>query len=229
MAIVLVIVGLILNLGIATVSSVTENRKMVETKQALDAIEDALVVFAVSNEANNRLPCPAAGNIQPGAANYGVEQRAGTCTITDGRAIVPWITLGLDERYSRDGWGRRISYIPSAALVADAALRRGTAPIYPVANIQVLSASAGGTTLTSAAAYVLISHGRNGAGGYSVAGTLVAGAGLTSANETQNSDGQSPFVQRDSNSTAANYFDDIFRWRSSGLMIQACGTGFCGN
>lgn len=119
MSIVLALVGLIVGVGIFSVGALTDRGKLIQTNTNLDQAEAALALFVTRN---NRLPCPADGSLAIGAANYGVEQVTSavgnvpqSCPIAPSNSVLPWITLGLDEGTSADGWGRRLSYIPAGA------------------------------------------------------------------------------------------------------------------
>ncbi len=119
MAIVLAIIGLLLGGGLIALGPMIDKTHQNQTVASLDQIETALVLFAIRN---NRLPCPADGSLGAAAATYGQELVgtmsagiAATCTVGVAKAVIPWITLGLDENNSVDGWGRRISYIPAHA------------------------------------------------------------------------------------------------------------------
>lgn len=120
-AIVLAIVALLMGMGLQTYSTSLDNAKRKTTSDRLDKIEEAITTFAIQN---NYLPCPADGSLPSTNANYGLSQGGGvytsptaptSCvnTIAAGRHALPWRTLGLDELYSRDGWGNRFSYATS--------------------------------------------------------------------------------------------------------------------
>lgn len=117
MAMVMVLIGLMVSGGLFAIGPVLERAHYNQTNASMDQIESALVLFAIRN---NRLPCPADGHLgASAAANYGIEQVstgagiAAACPVAATNSVVPWITLGLDEGYSIDGWGRRISYVPA--------------------------------------------------------------------------------------------------------------------
>lgn len=119
-AIVMVVVALLMGMGLQTYSSSLDNAKRKTTSDRLDKIEDAITLFAIQN---NYLPCPANGSLLGTNAAYGISQTIGVLGATNcaavsgafpaGARVVPWRTLGLDELYSRDGWGNRISYYTS--------------------------------------------------------------------------------------------------------------------
>ncbi|MCP5266297.1 MAG: type II secretion system protein [Burkholderiaceae bacterium] len=102
-AIGLVILGLATVGLIATLSEQAEQRRIVDTRRALDDARDALLAFAGTN---GRLPCPAT------AATNGQESIASnvggivTCSVQDG--FLPAVTLGLPgvepTGLLTDGW-----------------------------------------------------------------------------------------------------------------------------
>jgi type II secretory pathway pseudopilin PulG len=118
MALVLMVIGLLIGGGLVTLGPMIDKTRWNQTNTTLDQVENALVLFAIRN---NRLPCPADGSLANTNANYGREQvnlgtgtgRLRGCTVTTAHSVIPWITLGMDENFSLDGWGRRISYIPA--------------------------------------------------------------------------------------------------------------------
>jgi hypothetical protein len=107
---------------------------------------------------------------------------------------------------------------------------------YPTATIAVADAS--GTPQTSAAAYVLISHGPDGSYGYTPSNGAQRPDPNSSTLQSCNKSGQSGcahgtnYIQADPQTTAAgasNYFDDIVRFRTAPVIIQTCGSNACGN
>lgn len=118
LAVVLAILGLIVGIGLQALAAYisTEARKV--TTARLSGVDAAMVNFVAQQR---RLPCPANGTIATGAANAGVEQRNagnGTClpaAIQTG--VVPWVTLGLSESDSTDGWNNRLTYRTISATV----------------------------------------------------------------------------------------------------------------
>ncbi|HLN25395.1 MAG TPA: type II secretion system protein [Patescibacteria group bacterium] len=290
LSIVLAIIGLLVGGGLMSFSQVAEKNRITLTGQNMDQIESALVLFAIRN---HRLPCPADGSLASTNALYGKEQAQGgvtagtvnSCAITGGTAVVPWITLGLSENYSLDGWNHRYSYMAANAGIGTDSLVMGDsgttagclyrnvtggtqrnstgtgttcdgtisislANAYPAGTYLTVQNIAG-TELTTAqptggdagvatttvgaaggrAAYVLLSHGHNGWWGYSQAGIQDAPGTAFSVAESTNGGGGATYYQDTmrTGNPSVNYFDDIVRWRTPAFIIQACGTGACGN
>lgn len=263
MAIVTVIIGLLLSGSLLAVSPVIQGSKVTDTNARLDRIEQALTVYVIQNGC---LPCPAPSGTASSNAAAGWSSAVGLapygpgnttnnqpcaaptgtgCTTIQG--VVPWNTLGMSESDATDAWNNRISYAVSGdassatnnnlVLTQSSSMVR-TGTTYPAGVLIVQNTSA--TQQTSAAAYILISHGPDGAFGYSATtGTgphtgqySFAGTSTGRNDPSTHTAGSvtNPFTQGDYVPTASNaHFDDQVRWRTAPLIIQSCGTGVCGN
>ena len=188
MSIVLVVIGLIISGGIVALGPIAQRGQIAETEGKLDRIEDALVLYAIQNSclpcpADSNTSGTAAigehaitgGNIVPGGACAGAS--SGDVCYLGNDAVLPWLTLGLQRSDAVDAWGTLITYhisegatatgancddFQDGANVATAAgtggfSRSGTT--YPIGCLDVENEVAAFTTITTAAAYVLISHG----------------------------------------------------------------------
>ncbi len=232
LAVVLFIVGLLLA-GILTpmATSVESSRRSTLEDQYND-IEEALIGFAI---VNGRLPCPdcpigaaaAACTAGVNAINDGIEDIS-NAGIGDGCAVgvttnaegnLPWVTLGVA---GDDPWGNTLSYqVDEAYADADpGAPNPTTTPASCVPNTTGVSfsfcsqaiitiqdtGSTCGTAVTNVASNVPVVV-------YSQ-GSQTA----TSCNELENTDGDTTFVDRDYNQTAATYYDDMILWISPFLL-----------
>lgn len=246
MAVVLLIVGLLASVFLPATNTMLDNSRRKESRAKLQAIEQAMARFVV---VNGRLPCPANGALAPGNVAQGLEQpNPGTavCTavaLTNG--VVPWRTLGLAQDDVTDAWNTLVTYrVWAGASVAASSLTQPAGmtmsnldPATQNAQIQVFLQARGfricNTTpcaigaaaeLTSrtgmtGTAYVLISHGANRVGGFSVDGAYL---------NTANGPGPGPLENTNFNAVAprtaapadfyidaplaenpAAYFDDI--------------------
>lgn len=115
-AVVIVVLSLLLAMiaGIAT-AMVGQQRREV-TRQRLAGVETAIALFVSQNQ---RLPCPANGQLVSANANAGIEQSVAgtprTCNVagvanSQQHGVVPWRALGLAEQDITDGWGNRLTY-----------------------------------------------------------------------------------------------------------------------
>lgn len=237
MAIVLVVIGIVLSGGLLAVSPILQSSKESETSARMDRIEQALTLYVIRYGC---LPCPAEPATASGGANAGWSHGAayynsGCTTACDAttvasQGVVPWVTLGLSEAEGRDGFGQRIDYAVTAALVATNGMVRTPPSTYPSGTLTVQMSTANSSTQqTTAAAYVLISHGVDLSLAWNAAGQQFVDPN-SSADQTDNSNG-SPFVQDvpNRNNGTVSYFDDIVRFRTAPVIIQLCGTNACGN
>ncbi len=221
MAVVTLLFGIFLTMGLSAFKATQDASAVSQTQNKENAIKDALVSYI---RRNNRLPC---ADIDFGAPD-GIENRATAGDPTTACAsaptnarfgILPYVTLGLARDAAVDGWGNFFSYHVSNAVTSNA-FNPGTAvyttPITDANSDWTLSANlrSGSTgeltvntrnaagavvTLTTSAVAVVVSHGPNGLGGYTVSGTrntlpantadeylnTYAGAGTTYVTRTQ--------------------------------------------
>lgn len=226
LAIVLTILGLLLGGGSMLLQPLLDSNKRNETRNKLKSIEDSLAIFAASN---SDIPCPSNPTFGPGSANNGVA--ANICNSTMAFGGVPWQTLGLSEADVLDGWGRRISYAVTGDL-AEGAGRLNCASGFGGITQGILEVrganNAAPPPLAPKAAYVLISHGENGAGGYLPSGARLP---ITVASETeiQNSKNFGAgtnvvfYYEKRATGDPIIGFDDIVRSRTSGQIAIAFG------
>lgn len=254
LTVVLVIIGLIIGGGLATMTAGSQQATYNSTIVTMKAIDSALYSYAV---ALRRLPCPADLTQLPSALNYGVEAaNKGSCVggapaanykvsgVAEGG--VPTRTLRLPDTYMYDGWGHRLRYAVDTsytnATASNANLPASSGGVcgagtttYP---ITVTGVSSSGRTST--AVYVLLSHGSNSHGAYTYGGT-VFNAGNSNGDVWTNchcnisgtSTGYSPtYVQEVPNysaghlGNAAYFFDDIVSFRENWQLTNtAASTG----
>lgn len=97
MAVALVVFALLLGSILVPLATQVEQRKISDTRKALEEIREALLGFAIIN---GRLPCPDTDD-DPAAAGYGLEEaNCSAAPVAEG--YLPWKTLGVSER---DAWG----------------------------------------------------------------------------------------------------------------------------
>ena len=170
----LAIIAFIIGGGLSIAVASIERKPLKTTVEKLETIEKALLEY---RRAFGRLPCPGYYNITQTNANFGFDKFAltGNCTAVANQfqenaaqfvvsGIVPVRTLGLDDTYALDGWGRKISYTVDSRLTTAGAFI--TYPITDTAVPTIVVNGAGGSVRTSNAAYVLISHGKSGDGAW---------------------------------------------------------------
>jgi prepilin-type N-terminal cleavage/methylation domain-containing protein len=252
MAIVIVIIGLLTSGVIAGVTPVVQSARFTQTEGRLKRIESALVLYVMENGC---LPCPANGTVALGGVNagwsatqalvyYGPGNTSGqnrpcadAACIGDAAGngavgILPWKTLGLGVDDAQDPWGGMITYAVAAELTrtSGTSMQRTPPAAYPAGSLLVDNTA--DVRQTSAAAFVVISHGRDGAFSFRTNGAQNGdntGGTEQGSNNPAANDGTTAFVDGPQSSVRAGYFDDHVLWRTAPAIIQACGPGACGN
>lgn len=228
LSIVLIIIALIAGSGLALLNAQIDSQRQSATRVKQDGIRTALTTFI---SRNSRLPCPADPTLAVGNPNYGVEAATpGTCTgITSSgvapavvvTGIIPWVSLGIGDDATIDGYNYRFTYqvVASATnlnpqtiagmrgyitLHSNGPGTLGAAP----AGDQINDCSGGLTFNPCAAVAVVLSTGKDGFGANLVGGGQKATTGA-GADELANTDNDSKFVRKDFSDAAGNPFDDV--------------------
>jgi prepilin-type N-terminal cleavage/methylation domain-containing protein len=252
-AIVLVVVGLIASTGLTFAGGRIDANNLALTKQRLAEVERALLGFVI---VNGCLPCPAdpadATSATAGTQLPNVTLCSATvCTRATG--AVPWITLGLPEETSLDGWDRRFTYAipdlfhnPPACPPTQSLIRcDNTLPVVPDASELVIEDTAGtiiagGTTAAPVGnknfAYAIVSHGSDGSFGFSQTGAQLAdryqqatGANGIGQHENGNITDRVFATGNVNGTNGVAHYDDIVVYRSAAALVLSCGSGSCGN
>lgn len=201
LAVSLVIIALVLGMLVVPLSTQFDQQKIAETQKQLEYVREAVLGFAI---ANGRLPCPATPTTPTGTAGAGTENKPGaSCGIVEG--ALPWADLGVPET---DAWGRRFTYRVTAAFADDPSGMQASFLVTDTGNITVTDGSANIATTIPA---VIVSHGKNGLGGFQSNGTQLAGA---AGNELENANNNGTFISR----THAPDFDDLLVWVSANTL-----------
>lgn len=247
MAVVLLIVGLLASVFLPATNTMLDNSRRKESRAKLEAIEQAMVRFVVVNgrlpcPANGALaPVNVAQGLEqptpPGAACTAV-------ALTNG--VVPWRTLGLSQDDVTDAWNTMVTYrvwagatVPGGTSLAQA--NGMNLSIYDPATQSALiqtilqargfricnatpcavgaAAELSSRTGLTGAAYVLISHGANRVGGFSVDGVYQGTANGPGPGPLENINFNavaprtaSPadfYIDANLNENPAAYYDDI--------------------
>ena len=176
----LVILGVIMVPAINLTGVAIERGKAEKTRTRIENVKNALDNFFYINK---RLPCPAVRTLGEADAGYATSQS--TCT-TNSVAIgaVPVDTLGLSREHMFDAYGRKLTYaMSSVASVSGGAkflktgstiiLDDGTGTAIPNTKKITINSGSGGT-ITNDAAFVVLSHGKDGLGAVQKTGELSA-------------------------------------------------------
>jgi len=221
-----IILGLISNAFISFQKKVANDKNL----QILEAVHDEINRFL---ENNGHFPCPASLTDDMSSPNFG-RQALDTCdssstvngvfdtTGRSGRRIklgaVPVRDLSLPDEYVADVFGTRIFYAVSASMATEGRYDRldGAITVIDI-NSNHITAEPG------AAAFVIVSLGKNQTGGYqSVTGSQIAGSCASlSRLEQENCDNDNVFISNISELNGSNYYDDKVIMPSMSKAIQA--------
>lgn len=204
LAVALMIIALLLGMFVVPLGTQMDSQRIAETQRQLELAREAVLGFAV---ARGRLPCPATRNTATGTAGAGTEN----CALGEG--VLPWADLGVPET---DAWGRRFTYRVTPAF-ADAP-PAGMQATFAIGDNGTLNVTNGAGNIATLLPAVIVSHGKNGSGGFKPDGTQMPAA---AGDEAENTDGDDTFVSR----MFAADFDDVVLWVSGhvlkGRMVAA--------
>lgn len=205
MAVVIVIIGLIMAAAMGVGNAQMQASRISSTKQKQEAIKLSLINFITRN---NRLPCPAIPTLAPGAVGYGMENVGCSDAISIG--IIPWRSMGVSEENASDGYYRRFTYM--VALNATTTNQNtiaginGGISVHDAIPTSVANQSNICAPIQCLAVAAIISHGINGLGAYTPAGTRID---MPIGRELENADVGNDIVVSDFSADTANPFDDI--------------------
>lgn len=241
LAVALFVLMLLLGSIIVPLTTQVEQRKLSESRKALDTARDALMGFAA---ANGRLPCPAS------PASNGNESFAAGGSASDGNCsnffdgFLPAAALGYTPTdsfgYALDGWGivqNRVRYAVSNQTVngiTNPLTRNGGMSSAGLSNLAaaqflfVCNSGIGVNAGTNCGAAVALSSNAL-AVIYSVGANAVTGGTSAHEAENPNPNGGSAdriFVSRDFSNATGSEFDDIVTWiGTSPLFNRMIGAG----
>lgn len=106
-AIFFIIISSMVSIAMARIIGANAEIKKIEnTKTKMNIIRKKLNNYYM---VNNRIPCPTKLTNNTSNINYGREEACSNTTYSIGG--IPFITLGLPEQYTYDGWGKKIVFI----------------------------------------------------------------------------------------------------------------------
>jgi prepilin-type N-terminal cleavage/methylation domain-containing protein len=223
LSVVVLIIGIVMTMGIGAWTANLENQALAATAQRQAAVKEALIGYL---RRNKRLPCPDTDFTAPD----GVENRAtagNPATACSARfGVLPYVTLGLARDAVRDGWGNFYSYHVSNTTggITDWTL---TATFYP-GNTGTLTVNdrVGGTAtaIATSVVAVVVSHGRNGFGAYTIGGTrnTLPAAGTDELDNTNGTADTTYFRREATTSDAATggAFDDQLMFLTAADLLD---------
>lgn len=255
LAVVLALLSLLIGFGVNVGQNAVKSTSRLAMLEKMALIKQSLDDYGARN---GYLPCPADPQLLPSAARYGIESRnaaAGAGCVDTGPAgvrrfgnvwygMLPVANLGLDDSYSVDAWGNKLTYAVSMDHVGvldtpanglgfnSYTYRQGLIIINsntaaaPVTLTTTIAGSPG-----AGATYAVVSHGKNGRGAYPMNAT-VAGSCTTGFIDSQNCDrADAIFYDSDYNegAQATTQFDDYIVWgtnkaaqRPTNLLPNSC-------
>jgi prepilin-type N-terminal cleavage/methylation domain-containing protein len=236
-AIALFLIAVITTAGVKLLTSQAENAAYTVVAKKQETIRQALVTYLGKYK---RLPCPDNQAVPDGNESRTTAAPA-ACVANFGR--VPYATLGLSREAALDGWDGYFSYalsptwsltLTAAAPVANVAQTNVAAAAFKVGSVGALTvhdrSPANNTAVTvianpvtgSGAVALLISHGKNGLGAYTIRGTQITPPAAGS-DEAENINGANTiYFKRDPTDTEVptyGAFDDIVMVLSANDLI----------
>lgn len=225
------LLGLLMGAVVMAAGSLSAGRPQEEAEKTLARIEQALVDYVTVTGGN--LPCPAEAS--------GSDAGEPDCTGGQEEGVPPWRVLGLSREDVLDPWGHFVTYRVHEPLTDDEHLKIDAEDLIPQAGTSPLQTflsgddgkglevwAVGDTAADDAladpsegrgAAFILISHGPNGAHALAGDGTTVTPAGDATTEEAQNSAGSDRTTGSDAYHVA-DAGDDIVRWLT---VVQTAG------
>lgn len=125
MTIVMIISGLLLSALVTSYLRWNDILRSSQTKESISIISDALAAYAARNY---RVPCPANpagagpepfGSEIGGGASGGAIGSCNSGIAGESEGIIPFVTIGIDASYAKDGWGNYFTYQVSPAFTQD--------------------------------------------------------------------------------------------------------------
>ena len=215
---VLFILSLLLAGFLVPLAARVEQKERSDTQIQLDEIETVVYGYVLQN---NHLPCPDCsdntGDCAALTANDGEEDliRVGSvssCATEKGN--LPWVTLGVKET---DAWNNRFTYrVDDSFADRDDPASDGTGcsasatlnvsfSLCSVGDI-IVRGGAGGAKVATEIPAIIVSHGKN------------FSDNVPSADETENLDPDTNFVDKVYSSAAGTEFDDMLLWISPHVL-----------
>lgn len=236
MAVVIIITSLLSAAGLKLYTVQLQKDKQDQLEQSFRNIQAALTGYL---DENGYYPCPAPQNAAPNTAEYGRSTNCNDTSIAAGACeggvciakqygarvrigALPIKDLNLSTDEYGDPYGHEITYAVTEHLAVSTAAfdNKGAINVIDANNNTVLSSP--GT-----AQFTLVSHGKDGAGAYTVEGVANPEACDTGTEDNENCNNDATFRSADfSVSGASTRFDDQIRYSLQfGQLNVACPDG----
>lgn len=226
MAVVMILIGIAMTMGLKMVTSTLENASYSETKSKQERIKIALIGYL---RTNGRLPCP------DNAAGVASGVEVSPCiNAGDGFGVVPWQTLGIPRDTVQDGWGNFFSYTvangtagsknwTSRTLGNPFDIKELTSPTTAFIFQELDTAGTALIGIPNKAVVVILSHGKNGFGAKTTKLALRIPTTDAGAGEITNAAGGATFVLRPVTEDPAAFngpYDDLLAYMSPQDLLQ---------
>ncbi len=227
MAMVMLLVGILASLGMSFINAKMSQTSYTVTKQRMQMIKDTMISYL---RVNGKLPCP--DWIVSGDFTGKEVTSSGTCS-NSSYGIVPYVTLGLAREQIIDGWGNFFSYR------IDTTIQPGkTTPFWTsvgtyvnndknessIGSLTIKSTTTSSSNTASNVVLVVLSHGPNSAGAYSLKATRNTLPDATNnPDESTNTTFSSSFyIDRpfsDNSAATGGAFDDIIGYMTVADLV----------
>ena len=243
MAIVLIIITLVVGSALVPLGAQIEQRRRSETQKTLDEIKEALIGYAL---ANNALPCPSRVNTAGIPDGYAIPNSDPTTppnpNIVCGydttqpypqilTGYIPWVTLGVNNH---DAWGNLIRYAvdikftPTPTPTPPYPLPATPFSLTTTGNITIQSRNTAGapTTISTNIPAAVLSLGKNGYGALSADFIAQSSVPASNTDEKQNiASGSLTYFSRTpapsgTSATIGGEFDDTVVWISPNILFN---------
>jgi prepilin-type N-terminal cleavage/methylation domain-containing protein len=225
MAVVVVLMGIMLTLGLRMLQATQNNAAWSETKLKQERIKVALIGFL---RTNGRLPCPDFALPPTGAEPL-------ACLATNGRGVLPWLVLGLSTGDVQDGWSNFFTYRVANRTPGSSSnwtVRAGATAftinelVTPLTtfSLQERANPTGPLSpiITPNPVVMIVSHGKNGAGARTLRGTVVVPLPSGADELTNATTASAAFVTRAPTDVAGanGAFDDLVAYMTPSQLLQ---------
>lgn len=218
LSIVLTIMGFVLFVVLSMANSYYTVNQIKVTDSRLDEIQDKLLLYL---KKNGQFPCPADPTLAKTDSGYAAgEVCSTTCSVgavvadseTYYSGDVPAVLLGLGTRIAEDGYGFKFRYFVPKNLTCHT---KDDSDYYENTLLYVQYHDGTNTTeISNDLAYIVLSHGKNASGAYTVSGSQVTVS--ADASEVENSDSDNIFRYNYIKNVS---FDDYVRFKSKTQML----------
>jgi prepilin-type N-terminal cleavage/methylation domain-containing protein len=227
----LAITGILIAGGLLVSTILLEESALHESRTRLRALDNALRAYV---QVQGRLPCPASRTLAVGDPGYALEQATapGSCSSGGATGVVssagvyigaiPVRSMGIPDSYLADAYGNRFIYAVTESLTDATQFTQQAADLSDTYSGAVHILDQAGNAITNEAAYVLVSVGTNGLGGYRYKSGVLRGACATTQPDGENCNDDHIFRDRRLNdgSQAANYFDDLIHYSPKFILTH---------